>query len=64
MIIFIQFCPNNWKWQLKKNKIKFASVTNDTAETNIKNHIYHYTTPYEMVICESDGDTDDYIMQW
>jgi hypothetical protein len=33
-------------------------VTNDTA-TSIKNHIYHYTTPLGMVICDSDSTTDD-----
>jgi hypothetical protein len=38
-------------------KIKFAYVTNDTAETSIKTHIYHFTAPHEMVICESDGVT-------
>jgi hypothetical protein len=36
-------------------KIKFAYVTNETTETNIKNHIYHYTTPREIVIYDSDG---------
>jgi hypothetical protein len=25
-------------------KIKYAYVLNDTADTSIKNHIYHYTT--------------------
>jgi hypothetical protein len=30
-------------------------MTNDTSETSIKNHLYHYTTPQEMVICDSDG---------
>jgi hypothetical protein len=34
-------------------------VTNGTAETSIKNHIYHCTTPCEMVICDSDGVTDE-----
>jgi hypothetical protein len=32
-------------------------MTNNTDETSIKNHIYHYTTPCEMVICDSDGMT-------
>jgi hypothetical protein len=26
-------------------EIKFAYVTNDTAETSIKNHVYYYTAP-------------------
>jgi hypothetical protein len=26
-------------------KIKFASATDDTAETSIKNHLYRYITP-------------------
>jgi hypothetical protein len=42
-------------------EIKFAYVTNNTAKTSIKNHIYYYTTPCEMVICDSDGVTDDHI---
>jgi hypothetical protein len=41
---------------------KLAYVTNDTAETNIKNHIYHCTTPRQMVICDG-GVTDDRISQ-
>jgi hypothetical protein len=32
-----------------------VAVTNDTAKTSIKNHLYHYTTPCEIVICDSDG---------
>jgi hypothetical protein len=44
-------------------KIKFAYVTDDMAETGIKNHIYHYTTPHEMVICDSDDVTGDHISQ-
>jgi hypothetical protein len=36
-------------------EIKSADVTNDTAKTSIKNHIYHYTTSQETVICDSDG---------
>jgi hypothetical protein len=42
-------------------KIKFAYVTNDTAETSIKSLMYHYTTPHEMVISDSDGVTGDHI---
>jgi hypothetical protein len=34
-------------------------VTNDTAKTSIKNHIYHYITPCEAVICDNDGLTND-----
>jgi hypothetical protein len=45
-------------------KIKFAYVTNDTAKTSIKNHLYHYTTPYEMIICDSDGVTGNCISHW
>jgi hypothetical protein len=33
-------------------EIKFASVTNDTAETSVKTHIYHYTTPSETAACD------------
>jgi hypothetical protein len=36
-------------------------MTNDTAKTSIKNHIYHYTTTCEMVISDSDGVTGDCI---
>jgi hypothetical protein len=61
-MIFIQFSPHNSKWQLKNiYEIKFAYVTNDTAKTSIKNHIYHNTIPHEMVICNSDGMTGDCI---
>jgi hypothetical protein len=38
-------------------KIYFAYVTNDTAKTSIRNRLYHYTVPREMVICGSDGVT-------
>jgi hypothetical protein len=63
VIIFIQFSPNNSKLQFKKVfEIKFAYVTNDTAETSIKNHIYHYATPHEIVIRDSDGLTGDCIL--
>jgi hypothetical protein len=31
-----------------------------TANTSVKNHIYH-TTPGETVICDSDGVTGDHI---
>jgi hypothetical protein len=40
-------------------EIKFAYVTNDTAETSSEYHIYHYTAPHEMVICNSVGMTGD-----
>jgi hypothetical protein len=65
VIIFIQFSPNNLKLQFKKNifEIKFEHVTNDTAKTRIKNHIYHHTTPCEMVICDSDGVKGNRIFQ-
>jgi hypothetical protein len=36
-------------------EIKYAHVTNDTVEARIKHHIYHYTTPCETVIYDSDG---------
>jgi hypothetical protein len=42
-------------------EIKFAYVSNDTAKTSFKNHIYHYTTPCETVICDSDGVEGDRI---
>jgi hypothetical protein len=42
-------------------EIKFAHITNDTAQTSIKNHIYHYTTPREMVICDSDDVIGDLV---
>jgi hypothetical protein len=44
-------------------EIKFACVTNDTAEKGFKNHIYHYTTSREMVICD-DGVRGEYISHW
>jgi hypothetical protein len=47
---------------LKNLKIKFAYITNDTTKTSIKNHIYHYTTPHEMVICDGDGMTGNCIL--
>jgi hypothetical protein len=37
--------------------IRRTELTNDTAKVSIKNHIYHYTTPHETVICDSDGMT-------
>jgi hypothetical protein len=40
--------------------MKFVYVTKDTAETSVKNCIYHYTT-HEMVICDSDGMIGDHI---
>jgi hypothetical protein len=43
-------------------EIKFAYATDDIAKTNIKNHIYHYTTLCKTVICGSDGMTDDHIL--
>jgi hypothetical protein len=62
VIIFIQFSQNNLKLQFKKIfEMKFAYVTNDTTETYIKNHIYHYTTPHETIICNSDGVISDHI---
>jgi hypothetical protein len=59
VLIFIQLSQNNSKWQIFE--IKFAYVTNDNAKQVLKNHIYHYTTPFEMVICDSDGVTGDLI---
>jgi hypothetical protein len=40
-------------------KIKFAYVTNNTAETSIKNKKFHYTTPREMIIHDIYGMTGD-----
>jgi hypothetical protein len=61
-MILVQFSPNNSKGQFKKIlEIKVAYVINYTAETNVKNHIYHYTTPCETVICDSDGVTCPHI---
>jgi hypothetical protein len=46
----------------KKNyETKFAYVTNDTTATSIKNHMYHYITPCETAICDSDDATEDCI---
>jgi hypothetical protein len=46
-------------------EIKVACITDDTAKTSIKNHIYHYTIPHETVICDSDGTTGNCIShQW
>jgi hypothetical protein len=54
--------PKQFKMTTKKklSNIKFAYVTNDTANTSVKNHMYH-TTPGETVICDSDGVTGDHI---
>jgi hypothetical protein len=42
LTIFIQFSPNDSKWQFKKIfEIKFAYVTNETDKISIENHIYH-----------------------
>jgi hypothetical protein len=43
-------------------EIKFAYVTNDAGKTIIKNHIYHYTIPCEMIIYGSDGMTGNNIL--
>jgi hypothetical protein len=43
------------------SEIEFAYVTNDTAEKNIKKHIYQYTAAHETVFCDSDGMTGDCI---
>jgi hypothetical protein len=40
---------------------KIAYVTNDTAETSIKNHIHYFATPCETVICDCGGMTGDHI---
>jgi hypothetical protein len=34
---------------------------NDTAKTSIKNHIYNYTTPCKIVICDSDVMTGNHM---
>jgi hypothetical protein len=34
------------------------------GDTCIKSHVYHYTIPYEMVICDSDGVTGNHIPLW
>jgi hypothetical protein len=31
-------------------------------ESRLENHIYHYITPREMVICNSDGVTGDHTL--
>jgi hypothetical protein len=63
MITFIQFSPNNSKQQLKEIfEIKFVYVTNNTAQTSIKNHIYHYSTPHQKVIFDSHGVTGNHIL--
>jgi hypothetical protein len=57
------FDKSTFIFEVGKNnfEIKFAYVTNDTAETNIKNHSSQYTSPRETVICGSDGMTGDSI---
>jgi hypothetical protein len=37
--------------------MNFAYLTYDAAKTSIKHHIYHYTAPREMEICDSGGVT-------
>jgi hypothetical protein len=62
VIIFIQFSQIIQNDKLKKKlEIKFAYVTKDTAGTSMKNHIYHYITPFEMATCDSDGMADNCI---
>jgi len=48
------YCSDNFHTILPNNSrevsyIKFAYVTNESVETSIKNDIYHYTLPCEMV---------------
>jgi hypothetical protein len=52
MIISIQFSPYITPNDNLKSivQIKFAYVTNDTAETRIENHIHDYTVPCKIVI--------------
>jgi hypothetical protein len=63
MITFMHFSPNNSKWQFKKTifEIKIPYVTNDTVETSIKSHIYHYTAPCKTIICDSDGGAGNHV---
>jgi hypothetical protein len=42
--------------------MKFAYMTNDTAKLSIKNHIYHYSTLCQTVICDTDGVTGNRIL--
>jgi hypothetical protein len=53
-----------WNYNLKKTfKIKFAYVNaNDAFEMSYKNRLYHYTTPCEMVVFDSDGMTGSCIL--
>jgi hypothetical protein len=53
--------PKYFKMTTKIFEIKFTYITNKTAKTSIKSHIYHYTTPCETVVCDSNGMTDDCI---
>jgi hypothetical protein len=43
-------------------KTKLSYVTNDTSKPCIKNHLYHNSTPCEVVICDSAGMTGDHIL--
>jgi hypothetical protein len=61
MWFFLQFSANNSKRQFKKFKNKIFLCKNDTAKKSIKDHIYIYTTPRKMVICDNDGMTGDHI---
>jgi hypothetical protein len=45
----------------KMFEIKFVYVTVDIAMAGIKNYIYHYTAPCEMVICDGGGLTGNHI---
>jgi hypothetical protein len=43
----------------------FGPFRNDGQRCHcIRHHIYHYTTPCEMVICDSDGMKGNHISHW
>jgi hypothetical protein len=61
MIFFYSSLQIIQKDNLKNLKIIFSYVKNYTAKKSVKDHIYIYTTPREMVICDNDGMTGDHI---
>jgi hypothetical protein len=41
-------------------EIKFPYITNDPNKTINKHHIYHYSTPREMVICDTNTSNTNF----
>jgi hypothetical protein len=64
-IIYILYHPRMPKYRLKNIfRVKFSCVTNDTAETRLRNHIYHHTTPHEMAVFDSHSMAGNHLLHW